>query len=246
VYRGRAIRGGPDFRWSASLNRHRIWPGCKNGLLKEVSAGGLKALCQRAAVTARQRMPGLAWLYLELRRRPMGRENARPQPPAASRRYGGGTEEPAPVPVGVTGHRPPNPAAQGAAKLDPPDPGPRHPPAAQPAQPSQLPHWTQGANGGQYRRLWPLSRGPSDRTAGLSQPLHFSHYIANLHDCEQHYHHRLLTPTPSKLQHLLRPSTWLPRWRSRSTPCTPVHMTSPLARYGLSARLASAGCSVPV
>jgi hypothetical protein len=32
------------------------------------------------------------------------------------------------------------------AKLDPPD----H------IQPSLAPHWTQGANGGQYRRLWPL------------------------------------------------------------------------------------------
>jgi hypothetical protein len=31
------------------------------------------------------------------RQRPMSRGHARPQPPAASRRYGGGTEEPAPV-----------------------------------------------------------------------------------------------------------------------------------------------------
>jgi hypothetical protein len=38
-------------------------------------------------------------LYLELRQRPMRREHARPQPPAGSRRCGGGAEEPAPVPV---------------------------------------------------------------------------------------------------------------------------------------------------
>jgi hypothetical protein len=42
----------------------------------------------------------------------MGQEHAQPQPPAGRRRYGGGAEEPAPVPVGVT-DRPPNPAAQG-------------------------------------------------------------------------------------------------------------------------------------
>jgi hypothetical protein len=36
------------------------------------------------------------------------------------------------------------------AKLDPPD----H------AQPNPAPHWTQWANGGQYRRLWPLSLPP--------------------------------------------------------------------------------------
>jgi hypothetical protein len=41
----------------------------------------------------------------------MRREHARPQPPAGSRRYGGGAEEPAPVPGAGRGHRPPNPAA---------------------------------------------------------------------------------------------------------------------------------------
>jgi hypothetical protein len=52
--------------------------------------------------------------YLELRPGPMSREHVRSQPPAGSRRYGGaGAEEPAPGPVGVTGHRPPNSAAQG-------------------------------------------------------------------------------------------------------------------------------------
>jgi hypothetical protein len=41
----------------------------------------------------------------------MSREHARPQPPAGSRRYEGGADEPASVPVGVTGP---------GAKLDPP------------------------------------------------------------------------------------------------------------------------------
>jgi hypothetical protein len=47
------------------------------------------------------------------------------------------------VPVGVTGHR--SPSGPGA-KLDPPD----H------TQPNSAPHWTQGANGGQYFAPWPL------------------------------------------------------------------------------------------
>jgi hypothetical protein len=76
-------------------------------------------------------------MYLELRPRPVSREHARPQPPAGSCRYGGGgAEEPAPVPVGVTSHRTPNPAAH---KLDPPE----H------TQPIPAPPWTQKANGGQ-------------------------------------------------------------------------------------------------
>ena len=62
-------------------------------------------------------------LYLELRSRPMGREHARPQPPAGSRRYGGGAEEPAPVPVGVTGHRTQRPRGQ----VGPPGPHPAQP-----------------------------------------------------------------------------------------------------------------------
>jgi hypothetical protein len=63
-------------------------------------------------------------MYLELRPQPMSREHARPQPPAGSRRYGGGAEEPAPVPVGVTGHRTQRPRGQVA------------PPGPHPAQPS--------------------------------------------------------------------------------------------------------------
>ena len=62
-------------------------------------------------------------MYLELRRRPMSREHARPQPPAGSRRYGGGAEEPAPVPVGVTGHRTQRPRGQ----VGPPGPHPAQP-----------------------------------------------------------------------------------------------------------------------
>jgi hypothetical protein len=54
---------------------------------------------------------------MELRRRPMSREHARPHPPAASHRHGGRTEEPAPVPVGVPATEPSGPGA----KLDPPD-----------------------------------------------------------------------------------------------------------------------------
>jgi hypothetical protein len=71
-------------------------------------------------------------MYLELRPRPMSREHARPQPPAGSRRYGGGTEEPAPVPVGVTGYR-----TQRSGQVGPP--GPRSTPS-----PSQLPPGPRG------------------------------------------------------------------------------------------------------
>jgi hypothetical protein len=54
----------------------------------------------------------------------MSREHARPQPPAGSRRYGGGAEEPAPgVPVGVTGHRTQRPRGQ----VGPPGPHPAQP-----------------------------------------------------------------------------------------------------------------------
>jgi hypothetical protein len=76
---GKAIRG-PDLRWSASLNRHKIWPDYKNGL-KKGGWAGLKALCQRMRCYSACRI-----LHLELRPRPMGREHARPQPPAGSRR----------------------------------------------------------------------------------------------------------------------------------------------------------------
>jgi hypothetical protein len=53
----------------------------------------------------------------------MSREHARPQPPAGSRRYGGGAGEPAPVPVGVTGHRTQRPRGQ----VGPPGPHPAQP-----------------------------------------------------------------------------------------------------------------------
>jgi hypothetical protein len=67
--------------------------------------------------------------------------------PAGSRRYGGGAEDPAPVPVGVTSHRTQRPAQ-----------GPSWTPWTTPS-PAQLPPrppWTQVANGGQYRCLLPL------------------------------------------------------------------------------------------
>jgi hypothetical protein len=111
---GRAIRG-PDLRWSASLNRHKIWPDCENGLKKE-ACSGLKTRCQRMGRNAPCR-----GMYLELRNGPMSREHARPQPPAGSRRCGGGgADEPAPVPVGVTGHRTQRPRGQ----VGPPGPHP--------------------------------------------------------------------------------------------------------------------------
>jgi hypothetical protein len=113
---GRAIRG-PDLRWSASLNRHKIWPDCENGHVKEACAG-LKTLCQRMRCYSACR-----GMYLELWRRPVSRENARPQPPVGSPRYGGGAEELAPVPVGVTGHRTQRPRGQ----VGPPGPHPAHP-----------------------------------------------------------------------------------------------------------------------
>jgi hypothetical protein len=77
------------------------------------------------------------------------REHARPrpQPPAASRRYGGGAEE-APSTGAGRGHRPPNPAAQGPNWTpDPPD----H------TQPNPAPHWTQGAGGERGPIICPLA-----------------------------------------------------------------------------------------
>jgi hypothetical protein len=93
-------------------------------------------------------------LHLELRRRPTSREHARPQPPAGSRRYGGGAEEPAPVPVpvGVTGHRPPNPAAR----------GPSWTPRTTPS-PTQL---LAGPRGRTAANIAASGSGPSDRAAG--------------------------------------------------------------------------------
>jgi hypothetical protein len=84
---------------------------------------GLKTLCQRCAVTARAGVFSTAGMYLELRPGPMCWEHARPQPPAGRRRYGGGAEEPAPVPVGVTGHRTQRPRGQ----VGPPGPHPTQP-----------------------------------------------------------------------------------------------------------------------
>jgi hypothetical protein len=86
-------------------------------------------------------------MYLELRPRPMSREHARPQPPAASRRYGGGVEEPAPVPVGVTGHRTQRPRGQ----VGPPGP-----------------HHASRNPGGEGRTAAnTAASGPSDRAASL-------------------------------------------------------------------------------
>jgi hypothetical protein len=64
--------------------------------------------------------PHCRFLYLELRLGHMRREHARPHPRAGSRRYGGGAEEPSPVPVGVTGHRTQRPRGQ----VGPPGPHP--------------------------------------------------------------------------------------------------------------------------
>jgi hypothetical protein len=71
--------------------------------------------------------PHYRTLYLELRRRPavsMSRGHAQPQPSATSRRYGGGAEEPAPMPAGVTGHRSQRPRA---GQVGPPGPHPAQP-----------------------------------------------------------------------------------------------------------------------
>ena len=86
--------------------------------MKKESVAGLKTLCQRTGCYSPCR-----GMYLELRNGPMSREHARPQPPAGSRRYGGGEEEPAPVPVGVTGHRTQRPRGQ----VGPPRPHPAQP-----------------------------------------------------------------------------------------------------------------------
>jgi hypothetical protein len=86
---------------------------CENGL-KEAFAG----LDIRNANNAPAHI-----LHLERRQRPTIREHARPHPPAGSRRYGGGAEVPAPVPVGVTGHRTQRPRGQ----VGPPGPHPAQP-----------------------------------------------------------------------------------------------------------------------
>jgi hypothetical protein len=87
-------------RQSGCLNRHKIWPGCENGHVKEAPFAGLDIRNANNGAPPHYRI-----LYLELRQRPVSREHARPQPPAGSSRYGGEANEPAPVPVGVTGHR---------------------------------------------------------------------------------------------------------------------------------------------
>jgi hypothetical protein len=130
---------------SASLNRHKTWPGCGNGLKNEGEEG------RRGAG------PVGPVCGLDIRNTQYAMRNPQCQQWwAASRRYGGGAEEPAPVPVGFTGHRTQRPRGQ----VGPPGPGPGTTPSPQPdpAHSSSLnpePR-TQGANGGQYRRLWPL------------------------------------------------------------------------------------------
>jgi hypothetical protein len=95
------------------------------------------------------------------------REHARPrsQPPAASRRYGGGAEEASSAGAG-RGHRPPNPAAQGPNWT----PRPR-PPGPHPARPSSS--LDPGARGRTAANI--AASGPSDRAAGrrvrLENPL---------------------------------------------------------------------------
>jgi hypothetical protein len=106
----------------------RLKNGLPSGLKKEACAG-LKTLYALRFAKAK----GWGWgvtphapcrgMYLELRRRPMSREHARPRPPAGSRRYGGGAEEPAPVPVGVAGRRTQRPRGQ----VGPPGPHPAQP-----------------------------------------------------------------------------------------------------------------------
>jgi hypothetical protein len=85
----------------------------------------------------------------------MRREHAQPQPPAGSRRYGGGAEEPGTTPGAGRGHRPPNPAAQGPSpvKLDPRPPDHTQP---RPAAPSSLDR--KGARWGEISAPGPLDR----------------------------------------------------------------------------------------
>jgi hypothetical protein len=78
-------------------------------------------------------------------------------PAASRRRYARGRGRGA-SPGAGRGQRPPNPATSGPAR------GQVGPPGSHPAHPSP-PRATQGAHGGQYRRLW-----PSDRAAGVRPP----------------------------------------------------------------------------
>jgi hypothetical protein len=115
----------PVCRKSASLNRHKTWPGCKSDHVKEALAG-LKALCRRMRCYS-----ACLGMYLELRPRPMNRGHVRPHPrPAAA-----GTEE------GQRSQprcRPGSPATEPSSpgtKLGPPDhtqprPRPQPPPGS--------------------------------------------------------------------------------------------------------------------
>jgi hypothetical protein len=156
---GRAIRG-PALRWSASLNRHKIWPDCENGLKKEGWAGldirnANNGAPPRPLPNPVLRAAGTAY---EPRTRAV---SAGPRPAAA------GTEEGqiGASPGAGRGHRPPNPAPSGpGAKLDPGPPGPAHP------APNPVPHCPLDP-GGERRTAerWPISNiaapGPSDRAA---------------------------------------------------------------------------------
>jgi hypothetical protein len=163
---GRAIRG-PDLRLSAGLNWHKIWSDCENDQVKGGFAG-LKMLCRRRrAVTNVTARDGASW-YLELRQRPICRGHARHQPPAGSRRHGGGAEEPAPVPVGVTGHR----TQRSRGQIAPP--GPRaldhaQQPAAQPRTQLLTPHWA-GPAAGPGGERWPIWPMPPPLVPLIAQP----------------------------------------------------------------------------
>jgi hypothetical protein len=158
----RSATRGPDLRWSASLNRHKIWLDCGNGHC-EGSLFGLKT---------ENALPGggndtYRGMYLELRQRPVSREHARSQPPrpaAAGTEEGQRSQQPAPgepVPVGVTGHRTKRPRGQVGR---PPDPGP-HP--EQPSPAAQLPLGPRGRTVANT-----AAPGSFDRAAG---PLYGAH-----------------------------------------------------------------------
>jgi hypothetical protein len=92
--------------WSASLNRHKIWPDCENGYVKEAFCRSEGALPKDGLL---QPVPGHVLRAAATAYEP--RTHAA-SAPAARRRYGGGADEAAPVPVGVTGHRTQRPRGQ--------------------------------------------------------------------------------------------------------------------------------------
>jgi hypothetical protein len=155
-------------------------------------------------------------MYLELRRRPMSREHARPQPPAGSRWYGRGAEEQR---SGAgRGHRPPNPAAQG------PSWAPRTTPS-----PTQLLTGPMGRTGANNS-----PPGPSDRAAGQYSvpPVIILLFIADLVFAA---FERSVTPPPSRCPPLRTPlfgemgpvpcrhsAAWRKRKRKRKGPCCAV------------------------